>query len=73
MEGPPNITIRHTSLPPLPDIPPDTPPSTIEKTIMQSTGVQDMARIREMLKQSRGDADRVVEALWEEIQAETGP
>ncbi|KAJ3092896.1 hypothetical protein HK102_000872 [Quaeritorhiza haematococci] len=72
MEGPPEIRIKpDPSLPPLEERPSDAPPSSMELMILRSCDGQrngvDLGRVRELLKKYRGNPNRVIDELFEEV------
>ncbi|KAI9342801.1 hypothetical protein DFJ73DRAFT_528098 [Zopfochytrium polystomum] len=69
-DGSPKIVIRPQALEPLAERPADAPPSSMERMIMSTMGTDDLSKIRQMLKEARGDPGRVIERLYEEQERE---
>lgn len=64
-EGPPEINPRPIKQEPLRKLTNQDPPRSVERAIMKSTGVDDLALVRELMEKYRGDVDSVYNEIYE--------
>ncbi|KAF9538860.1 hypothetical protein EC957_006076 [Mortierella hygrophila] len=64
-EGPPEINPRPVKQEPLRKLTNRDPPRSIERAIMKTTGVDDLALVRELMEKYRGDVDSVYNDIYE--------
>ncbi|KAF9980858.1 hypothetical protein BGZ75_007891 [Mortierella antarctica] len=67
-EGPPEINPRPIKQTPLAKLTSQDPPRSIERMIMEVSGVQDLGLVRELLESYRGDVDSVYNDLDQRLQ-----
>ncbi|KAF9956910.1 hypothetical protein BGZ70_009713 [Mortierella alpina] len=67
-EGPPEINPRPIKQTPLAKLTSKDPPRSIERMIMEVSGVQDLELVRELLESYRGDVDSVYNDLDQRLQ-----
>ncbi|KAF9563645.1 hypothetical protein EC968_004801 [Mortierella alpina] len=67
-EGPPEINPRPIKQTPLTKLTSKDPPRSIERMIMEVSGVQDLELVRELLESYRGDVDSVYNDLDQRLQ-----
>ncbi|KAF9356919.1 hypothetical protein BGX26_004551 [Mortierella sp. AD094] len=65
-EGLPEISLRPIKQKPLAKLTNQDPPRSIERMIMNVTGVQDLERVRELLEKHHGNTDNVYNELYEQ-------
>ncbi|KAG0287206.1 hypothetical protein BGZ96_008857 [Linnemannia gamsii] len=64
-DGPPEINPRPVKQEPLRKLTSQDPPRSVERAIMKSTGVDDLALVRELMEKYRGDVDSVYNEIYE--------
>lgn len=64
IHGLPNITVVPTDTPSSPNRESVAPPNAMERNIMNTTGVDDISRIRSLLTEFKGNPNRVMELLY---------
>ncbi|KAF9130515.1 hypothetical protein BG015_003991 [Linnemannia schmuckeri] len=71
-EGPPEINPRPVKQEPLRKLTSQDPPRSVERAIMKTTGVDDLALVRELMEKYRGDVDSVYNDIYERQYPEDG-